>query len=215
LHKAVEDYEKSNRTLSLQETQEAFKESYVDSVAEQCEETPNFAYWFWSGPYDGRADIERRWGIGLEQVEKYLRWAEAHPEEEMWITPDGVAAVELPFTVEIGGVEVRGVIDQVLGPDARPRDVKSGNKPGNPFQLGTYGMALRRQYGVQPETADFWMGKTGKPTKPVELADWPDDRLGEIFAEADDGIRAESFDPDPEPSKCYFCQVRDSCAFSM
>src|SRR5690606_39770377 len=31
----------------------------------------------------------------------------------------------------------------------------------------------------------------------------------------DENIKAERFDPDPEPSKCMFCSVRTACEFSQ
>src|SRR5262245_56662136 len=76
VHKGVEEYEKSGRTMDLEQAQLLYRQSYVDSVNKMLSTTPNLDFWFSSGPYLGEADIERRFSIGEGQVEKYLNWAE-------------------------------------------------------------------------------------------------------------------------------------------
>lgn len=114
VHAALEAWERSERTMSLEGMQAVFMEEYSKSIEEQAEVTPNTEYWFASGPYRGMVDIERRFGIGLEQCEKLLDWYAKHPDEKIWITPDGVPAIELEFNVELNGVPVRGFIDAVI-----------------------------------------------------------------------------------------------------
>jgi putative RecB family exonuclease len=65
--------------MSPEDAQDAFREAYRDEVAKYTAITPNFEWWFKSRPYDGERDIERRHGIGLEQVKKMLRWYAGHP----------------------------------------------------------------------------------------------------------------------------------------
>jgi putative RecB family exonuclease len=59
----------SGNPLSLEAAQDVFREEYAKEVGEYTEITPNFDWWFASGPYRGAADVERRYLIGLEQVE--------------------------------------------------------------------------------------------------------------------------------------------------
>ena len=221
VHEAVEKWEKSGRQMSVEEAQRAFAESYERHVDRYCNDgdnaTPNFEYWSRSGPYGGEADLERRFLIGMEQVEKYIRWATSHPEEVVWINEDGTPGIELEFDIDLYGVRVRGFIDQVLpndcGSEVIVRDLKTGNKPGDDFQLGVYKVALEEQYGVFAPTGDYWMARTGKPTYPYDLSDWTRERVSAAFAELEENIRAERFEPDPEPSKCRFCDVAASCEF--
>lgn len=211
VHAVAEDYERSGRTMTLDQAHAAFSEHYSDAVGELTEETPNLNFWYWSGPYSGTVDLKRRHDIGREQVTKYLEHCAKYPDS----LPDrlnGTLAVELPFEVKFGDVEVRGFIDQVR--NGKPIDVKTGNKPGDDFQLGTYSGALLALFDVQPTTGSFWMGRTGKLTPDYDLTDWTLERLADVFGEADEGIKAEVFEPKPEESKCRFCSVSRACEFS-
>ena len=225
VHEAAEAWERSGRTMSLDEAQDVFRESYQKHINEACDLTPNWEYWFASGPYGGEADIERRYLIGLEQVEKYVRWYETHPEEVIWIAPDGTPGIELGFDIDLDGVLVRGYIDAVIqnyrttnnGPATIiVRDNKTGNNPGDDFQLGVYGVALAEQFGIEPpQLGDYWMGRTGKPTYPFQIGDWTRERVSARFAELEANIQAGLFPPLPDPKKCNFCDVSASCKYAV
>jgi putative RecB family exonuclease len=241
VHEAAEAFEKSERTLSLEDTEEVYRESYVKHTNRMTADTPNFEYWFKSGPYGGEADIERRFGLGLAQVGRYVDYyTEQAPDEVIWITPDGTPAIELRFDIDLDGVKVRGFIDQIVmikpkipKPKSRskkalaeyaeqvantpakptPRDVKSGNKPGGFFQLGVYDVAVEELFGNKADVGDYWMGRTGKPTQLYDLSEWGREQVTEKFHEVDEGIRAERFDPKPSADKCGFCSVSSACEF--
>lgn len=214
VHAAYEAWERSGRTMTLEQMQSVFTDEYAASIAEQAEVTPNFDYWFASGPYKGAVDIERRYGIGLEQCEKLIQWYEKHPEEKVWTTPDGVLAIELPFEVTLDGVLVRGYIDAIVEGPSGPvvRDLKTGNQPGDAFQLATYAVAIREMYGVEITQGDYLMGKTGKPTIPYDLTD---ETVAGEYRRLDDAVKAREFPADPESSKCRFCSVATSCEFAV
>ena len=215
VHEAIEAWEKSDRQMTLEAVQQVFLTSYAGYINASCEDTPNFQWWFASGPYDALRDIPRRQDIGLEQCEKYIAWAEKHTEEKVWITPDGMAAIELPFEVELDGIPVRGFIDAILEVNGElvVRDHKTGNQPGDDFQLGVYAVAVEILYGVRPLKGDYWMGKTGKATYPYDLTPWTREAVTERFRELEDNIQAGNFPPDPESSKCRFCDVAYTCPF--
>lgn len=218
VHEAIEMWERSGRTMTLEEVLEVFRAAYQRYTNEQCEQTPNFEFWFRSGPYAGQVDVERRHRIGQEMVKKYMDWAESHPEEEIWTAPDGTPGIELEFKLVLGGVPIRGFIDAILqiGDEVRVRDHKTGATPGKDFQLGVYGLAIAETYGIeQPQLGDYWMGKSGKPTHPYPIGDWTLNRVTEKFVELDENIEAERFDPVPDPDKCRFCPVRTSCDYAV
>jgi putative RecB family exonuclease len=219
VHEVIEKWEKSGRTMSLEEAQDLFREAYRRHVHKYTEVTPNFEFWFRSGPYDGERDLERRYHIGLEQVAKYITWCQKHPEERIWVAPDGTPGIELPFEVDLDGVPVRGYIDLVLCGEREgeviPRDVKTGRLPEDELQLAVYGVALSEEYGVEVRSGDFWMGKSGLATYPYDLTGWSRDLIAGLFRELDEDIKAERFEPDPEPQKCAFCDVNSSCPFAM
>lgn len=216
VHVAMEEWEKSGRTLAREKLVELYREEFVRSVDEQAEETPNFDYWFGSGPYSGPVDIERRFKIGEEQLLSLVDWCEAHPDQKIWSTPDGEKAIELAFEVELGGVKVVGFIDQIVETsdgDLIVRDIKTGAKPGDIFQLATYSEAVRIMHGVTPRFGDYLMGKTGKPTKTIEITDEDRAEVHEKFAALEAKIQAEEFEPNPSRQTCQMCSVKTSCEF--
>lgn len=221
VHAAAEAQERSARTLTLEEAKYVFRSVYTEEINTALEETPNLDYWFSSGPYRGPEDIERRFKVGQEQVEKYLAWGDRHPEEVIWIAEDGTPGIELGFDIDLDGVQIRGFIDQVLAlgsprvDKGYVRDIKTGSMPGDEFQLATYAVALDIQYGLEVSRGDYWMGRTGKATYAYDLTQWPRNRVADEFCEVDEMITGGQFEPDPEPSKCRFCAVASSCEFSL
>lgn len=217
VHEAAEAYERSGRQLTVEETQDVFRESYANHVNAYTETTPDFSAWFKSGPYAGDVDVERRYGIGLEQVEKYIDWYMNYPDEVIWIAPDGTPGIEIGFDIDLDGVQVRGFIDAVIVRDGEVivRDNKTGNKPGDDFQLGVYAVALAEQYGIdRPLAGDYWMGRTGKPTALYDLSAWTREAVSERFRWLEDNIAAGNFDPEPDSSKCRFCDVSWACDYA-
>ncbi|MDA3643809.1 PD-(D/E)XK nuclease family protein [Saccharopolyspora indica] len=221
VHEAAEAWERSGRTMSLEQAQDVFKSSYATHTNRLAGDTPNFEYWFSSGPYKGETDAARRLGIGLEQVEKYIRYyMEAAPEQVIWITPSGQPAIELGFDIDLDGVRVKGFIDQVISIDEHGepivRDIKTGNKPGDDFQLAVYAVAMNEMYGTDIKTGDYWMGRQGKPTKEnYDLEVWTKEKVSEEFHKVDQSIRAGDFPASPEADKCRFCSVASACGFRI
>lgn len=216
VHEALEARERSGRTMTLEETQDSFRESYAKHINEATAITPNLEFWFRSGPYDGAKDIERRYGLGLDQVVRYFEWTDAHPDEVIWISEDGTPGIELEFDFDLDGIWIRGFIDQVLkvGDEYVVRDLKMGSKvPQDDFQLGVYGLAIKELYGIEASVADYWMGKSGKPTYPYDISDWTREVVSEKFRELEDNIQAGRFDPNPDPDRCNFCDVASSCNY--
>lgn len=220
VHAVAEQFEKrryAGNPMSLEEARELFREEYAAGINELTEETPNFDWWFWSGPYNGERDIERRFQIGLEQVEKFVAWRES-PGQTIWVTPDGTPAIELEFSIELDGIIVRGFIDAVVLDHSgalRVRDYKTGNSPGDDFQLGVYSVAIEELYGIKPAYGDYFMvGKKGAQPRisgPYDLSPWTRDVVAARFREVEARIQAGDFEPDPEPNKCGFCDVNYSC----
>lgn len=202
--------------LTREECYEIFKAEYADGINEATEETPNLGWWFASGPYRGADDIERRWGIGLQQVDKTLDWIDNHQSLEVWYTPDGTPGIELAIEFELDGIEIRGYIDAVLVLDGEVQvvDWKSGAKPGDDFQLAVYALALKQLYGVEITRGVYFMAKTGKPTYPYDLTDWTREKISARFHDMERKLEAGDFTPKPGAS-CARCDVALSCEYSM
>lgn len=217
VHVAMEEWERNDRQQSVETLVEIYREEFIRSVNEQAEITPNFDYWFASGPYAGPVDIERRFNVGEQQLRTLVDYCLAHPEEKVWTTPDGDKAIELKFEVELGGVPVIGFIDQIIETPKGlvVRDIKTGAKPGDIFQLATYSEAVRILFGATANYGDYLMGKTGKPTRPIEITDEDRASVHESFAWLEEQIQAENFEPKPERNMCKMCSVRTSCEFAI
>lgn len=181
VHVAMEEWERSDRTIGRDRLIEIYREEFTRSINEQAEETPNFEFWFGSGPYSGPEDIERRWEVGEKQLLSLLDYAEAHPEQKIWTTPDGDKAIELEFNVELGGVPVRGFIDQVIETDKGlvVRDIKGlaeDTKIPTPTGWTTMG---------ELKVGDQVFGSDGKPCNVVLKSDTKNIRCYEVLF--DDG----------------------------
>ncbi|QGH75499.1 Cas4 exonuclease [Mycobacterium phage BaconJack] len=202
--------------LTREECYEIFKAEYADGINEATEETPNLGWWFASGRYRGQEDIERRWDIGLQQVDKTLDWIDNHPSLEVWHTPGGTPGIELAIEFELDGIEIRGYIDAVLVLDGEVLvvDWKTGLKPGDDFQLAVYALALKQLYGVEITRGVYFMAKTGKPTYPYDLTDWTREKISARFHEMERKLEAGDFTPKPGAS-CARCDVALSCEYSM
>ncbi|MET8684828.1 PD-(D/E)XK nuclease family protein [Streptomyces sp. NPDC004732] len=218
VHAAAEAWEKSGRSLGLEGAQEVFKGEYAKMANRGLEAEPNETGWQASGPYTGFVDLERRWGLGLDQVRKYLDWYEANPDQVIWKDAEGKAAIELKFDLDLDGVQVIGFIDQVIetkknGP--RARDIKTGviPKADDTFQLDTYALAMKDQYGISCETGDFWSGKTGRPSRARKLSA-SRDQIVEVFKTMDEGVKAQDFRPKPGEA-CGRCPVQRSCTYGV
>lgn len=233
-HATAEADERSGRSLTLEQLREVFVTEYLAEFDRYAAQTPNLEHWFPSGPYKGyeytnakgkfqMSDLERRFHIGLTQVNRYHEYyRQEAPHEVIWITPDGTPAIELPFTIDLDGVAVRGVIDQVIHKDdgtAHPRDLKTGREPGGTGQLALYGEAVRSLYGVDVLSGDFWMApnrdRKGGPTEAYDLTAVSRQELVDHYGAVDEGIKAERFDPKPSEDNCRFCSVKTSCKYAV
>lgn len=221
VHEAAEAWEKSGRTMTLEQAQQVFLESYAKHINRLAEQTPNFRMWFRSGGFRRTVeeDIERRCNLGLEQVERYIDYYTARPDEKpIRVTSEEgeqVLAVELPFQLDLDGVKVIGFIDQVVTRTGAPivRDLKTGKAPGDDMQLAVYKQAMGEQHGVDIEFGDYWMAVSGKPTFEYDLSEWPRDRLADEFGEMDQAVKAEKFDPNPSEQACKLCSYNWACPF--
>jgi putative RecB family exonuclease len=218
VHEAAEAWEMSDRQMPRDQVIEVYKEAYRAHTRRLAKDTPNFDYWSPSWKYVGWGDITRRALIGLEQINRYLDWYEKHPGERIWRTPKGEKAIEIRFDMSLGVVKVIGYIDQIIETGVhqlRLRDIKTGKKPGGVLQLKVYSLAVEKQYGVTISEGDYWMGGTGKPTRETyDLSSMSEEQMVDLFERMDRGVKAEEFEPSPDPDKCRMCPVRTACVFA-
>jgi len=212
-HSAAEAFERSSRALGAEEVAELFHDEYTALTNEALEKEPNTDVWLAAGRYTGGEDIERRYFLGLEHTRAYVEWSLKN-EPAIWKEPDGKPALELSFVVELGGIKVRGFIDQALDEGegtVRVRDLKTGTMKSK-FQLQSYGVAMRQKWGVNVELADWYLAKTGKLSRPVKVSEVSEDEIGQRYADMDAQVKAGNFPANPG-FDCRFCDVSHACIF--
>lgn len=208
----MEAYEKSGRALSLGDMVSVYFEAWDSGIEALKAIEPDLSKWLTGSKTSGFTDVGRRRERGADQVMAYFQFSQANPFE-IWESPDG-PAVELHFSIVLGGVEVVGFIDQVLeAPDGGlwVRDVKTGTRlPDSAFQLGVYGVAVEQLYGIRPRWGDYFMCKNNAPTKAYDLSTYTADRLGRWFARLDRAVNAGVYIPNPGDA-CRTCSVSRYC----
>jgi putative RecB family exonuclease len=190
VHSAAEEWEKSGRQMTVDHAQKVFSWVYTSMANQALESEPDEDGWQASGPYPGFTDLERRWSIGMGQVESYINWYKTHPDEKIWKSADGVPK---------------------QGPLVR--DIKTGLIPpmNDTFQLDTYALAMREQYGLECEAGDYWSGKTGRPSRVRRLGSAAE--VVDRFKAMDESVKAGDFPPSPAPEICRRCPVRRACRY--
>ncbi|MER6102387.1 PD-(D/E)XK nuclease family protein [Streptomyces sp. NPDC001832] len=220
-HSAAEAFERSSRRMGAEEVVEVFRDEYTAMVNKALDKEANTDLWLAAGRYTGGEDIERRYVLGLDQTAAYVEWSQTN-QPAIWTEPnEGAPALELSFMVELGGIKVRGFIDQTLEEDQDPeeddatvkvRDLKTGTMKSK-FQLQTYAVALRQQWGVSVKEADWYLAKTGRLSRPVKVEDVSEDEIGQRFADMDASVKAGNFPANPGFG-CRFCDVSHACFLS-
>lgn len=159
---------------------------------------------------------DKAWWLahGDEWVGQYRNWLNRQGNFHIWITPEGVPAIELEFLITVGGVPVKGYIDRIFeGPDGGLGvcDLKTGTSPPRSArQLGLYALAVRERFGRLPSWGMYYMSRLGTHTPPEPLGKYTDGRLewevGNAWRMAQEGM----FLPH-ESNLCTSCEVRKFC----
>ncbi|MET8839705.1 PD-(D/E)XK nuclease family protein [Streptomyces rubiginosohelvolus] len=213
-HSAAEAWERSSRTLAADEVTELFHDEYTSNVNAALAEEPDTGRWMSAGRYTGGEDIERRYHLGMEQTAAYVEWSKAN-RPALWTEPrKREPALELSFMVELGGVPVRGFIDQALDEgdgSVRVRDLKTGTMKSK-FQLQTYSVAVRKLWGVAVNKADWYLARDGRLSRPLKVGEVSEDEIGQRFADMDAAVKRGDFPANPG-FDCRFCDVSHACVF--
>lgn len=205
-HAAIEWWEKEGRPCDGPTLAGYAQLKYDALIDEAREKQPDLSKWLTGGNTKPENDIVKRRETTGEVVEKYVWYANSAEEK--------VIASECEFELELGGIRVIGVIDQIIEwPDGRltPRDLKSGTrKPSWAFQLAVYGLAIKKRLGQLPTFGEFFMLKDGQML-PYEIpGHLTADVLGNWFQRLDQGIRTGIYLPNVGDA-CRTCGVLEFC----
>lgn len=155
--------------------------------------------------------------LGPQLVQSWIDWRKRSPYK-VWITPDGVPAIELDVSGMLPGcpVEIKGYVDVVFDDPVFDQliivDKKTSKKPpATPDQFAVYAALFEVKYGKRPKLGAAFMNRRGTLAKPYELAEFTPEAVGAVFGEAWEQIQAGDFTATPGRA-CFLCDVSSSCA---
>lgn len=216
-HAAAEKFEKEFREPSSEEMVQLFSDRYSTLVNKALGQEPDLNRWLTGGQKPAGQDIEDRYVLGQKQVARYVEWSKETKPVISYVKDgdDRKVALELYFKVELGGVVVRGYIDQLVTEEdssVRVRDLKTGSTKSH-FQLQTYKVAVEKQFGETVNKGDWYLGKDGRLSRPVDLSEVTEEQVAERYVRMDQGVKAGRFEAKPG-FHCRFCDVSHACTFS-
>lgn len=133
---------------------------------------------------------------------------------KVWVTPQGIPAIELGVNVTFGDVLIKGYIDLVFeNPDGSLTvvDLKTGARtPDSSMQLGVYAVALHETFGIRPQYGAYYSARTSTLEPSAGIERWTYPVLTEMFRQFEAGVQAEIFLPNIGMS-CGTCGVKDYC----
>lgn len=152
-------------------------------------------------------------------IDSYVEWRMDNPQYRVARLFGGLA-IEVPFDVTLGDVQIQGKIDRVFEDTDNDVlfavDLKTGKKPPNDEQLGLYRTALST-LGVDVTYGIYVYGLkrgTAQVTSAIDLSHWTPEKLYAIYGEADRQIREGIFLPHPGDA-CFICEFKDHCPFNQ
>lgn len=133
---------------------------------------------------------------------------------DIWVTDEGVPAIELGLQPTFGGILDKMFIDRVFttsSGDLVVVDLKTGSRtPPSPEQLGDYATGMEQVLGRRPKYGTFWMARTGGTTTVEELDGHTREAVDHRYSLARKGMEAGVFVAHPS-NMCGSCGVRDAC----
>lgn len=211
-HEVVQGWEESGRSSAFDIGRE-YTLRYDREIESFKQRQPDLKKWLRGLKTSTIDDIENRRLKGIEQLRNYVAFAESDPFVIKEID-DYTLAIEVPFETEIGGVIIKGAIDQILLlPDGvEVRDLKTGNRESANMQLAIYTLVVEKIFGWPVVKASYYYAKDSKivTLSRQDLNRYNDKYLSELFKALDTGISNQVFIPNPG-GHCILCPVKNNC----
>jgi len=211
-HEAVRVWEESGRSPYVSIV-DSYYEFYDHEIERFKLDQPNLSQWLRSFKKSTEDDIRDRKRIGGGMAYDYIVYAKNDPFVIKEIN-DYTYGIELPFEVEIGGILVRGAVDQLREENTGLGvwDLKTGNREASNFQLGIYKVAIEKILNAPVVRAGFYYAKDSKTVALTQhdLARYDESYVGDVLSALDRGIQNEVYIPNVG-SHCTMCPVKKSC----
>lgn len=157
--------------MTFDATQVFLDEFQAAIQIEEAESGYPVSEWFGSGRSTPQKDVEDWLTRGPECLQSFIDWFE-QSQAKVWITPDGIPAIELELMAYFGDIPVHIRPDFVLqlGSALVVVDGKtSARVPATLRQLGLYASGIELVYGIRPKYgAHFMFRGTGPKGCPPE-----------------------------------------------
>lgn len=149
---------------------------------------------------------------GPELVANWMRFRE-HSNWQLWVTPDGIPAIEIEMHVEVNGVIVKMILDRVMVNEQGELvivDLKTGRRtPEATLQLGFYRYGLWKTFGILVDKGAYWMARQSVMTDTVSLAQYTPEKIEYLVSAFDSARKAGAFIPNT--SSCGMCGYTMHC----
>lgn len=211
-HEAVQAWEESGRSPLL-DIGQTFAVSYDRQIEEFRVKQPDLNKWLRGPRTQTSDDIRMRREKGIQQLQNYVDYAES----DGFVIADideYTMAIEMAFEIQIGGVVIKGAVDQILKHPTgyEVRDLKTGNRAAGILQLAVYVLVVEKIFGWPVIKASYYYAKDNKivTVSRSELNRYNEAYLGELFNTLERGIENKVFIPNPG-SGCMLCPVKKYC----
>lgn len=149
---------------------------------------------------------------GKKFVDNWVTWRD-NSNWKVWTTPEGQPAIEVMFSVEIGGILFKGAIDRIfITPDGELviLDLKTSLRtPQTDLQLQVYACLMEKVWGIRPSWGCYWMARTGTTSLPVNLNGFTLKKLDEMVALFQKARENDIYLPNFE--SCKICSLTEYC----
>lgn len=164
-------------------------------------------------PDKENGDWWARHGAGM--VQNWIDWRQQSHGLKLWVTPEGIPAIELGLNIELEGVPVKMALDRVMvmqTGDLVVLDLKTGARtPSSSFQLGTYAVGMELTFGIRPKYGTYWGARNGATTELIDLSSWTVERVAGIVKMFDNARRTGIFVPNFD--HCQMCNFTSVCKY--
>lgn len=153
---------------------------------------------------------------GPKWVDAYIAWRKANPNWKIWVTPDGVPAIELALTPIIAGVPVKMVIDRVFEVNGELVivDLKTSQQtPTSSLQLGFYKTGMEMQFGRDIKWGTYYMARTNSISDMVDISEYTFDKMEYLVQNFDKARKSAIFIPNTNNCQ-YMCGLTEHCQFN-
>jgi hypothetical protein len=150
-------------------------------------------------------------------AEMLKRWAAFREKSgwQLWVTPEGIPAIELGINISLSDVPIKMALDRVMvTPEGElcVLDLKTGSRtPSSDFQLGMYAVGMEVTFGIRPSVGVYWMARDGVTSAMVDLSKWTVERITEIVKQFDTARKKGIFIPNFD--HCKMCNITEHCKY--